>query len=273
MTKRVIHISEAEAASDFKSLLERVRTGAEIVIEHDARPVAVLHAAEPVPYAKLGNPQSLNLYSYVLNNPVSSVDIDGHILQCQPGGSCPQSFQQDLAKLAPGTKVSSNGTVQKGGLIRRIWNHLSGHGEGQALITTLVDSRSITTINAGPQGLAKTVGNAARATVTIDPQINISIPTRTGGNQVSNQPVDPAVVLGHELIHAYHDVTGTAAKGSSVHDFTANGHKYHEVYYTEELDTVGFGNVGGLTENGLRHELHEDPRASYLGEKGWQPGW
>ena len=34
--------------------------------------------AEPVPYAKLGNPQSLNLYSYVLNNPVSSVDSDGH---------------------------------------------------------------------------------------------------------------------------------------------------------------------------------------------------
>jgi antitoxin (DNA-binding transcriptional repressor) of toxin-antitoxin stability system len=48
MARRVIHISDAEAASDFASLLESVRTGAEIVIEHDARPVAVLHAAEPV---------------------------------------------------------------------------------------------------------------------------------------------------------------------------------------------------------------------------------
>lgn len=48
MAKHIIHISDAEAASDFASLLERVRTGAEIVIEHDARPVAVLHAAEPV---------------------------------------------------------------------------------------------------------------------------------------------------------------------------------------------------------------------------------
>lgn len=48
MAKHVIHISEAEAASDFASLLDRVRAGAEIVIEHDARPVAVLHAAEPV---------------------------------------------------------------------------------------------------------------------------------------------------------------------------------------------------------------------------------
>ncbi|MGB0122089.1 MAG: RHS repeat-associated core domain-containing protein [Silvibacterium sp.] len=33
---------------------------------------------EPVPYSKLDNPQSLNLYSYVLNNPLSNVDTDGH---------------------------------------------------------------------------------------------------------------------------------------------------------------------------------------------------
>jgi len=48
MAKHVIHSSDADAASDFASLLDRVRSGAEIVIEHDARPVAVLHAAEPV---------------------------------------------------------------------------------------------------------------------------------------------------------------------------------------------------------------------------------
>ena len=32
----------------------------------------------PVPYANLANPQSLNLYSYVLNNPASATDPDGH---------------------------------------------------------------------------------------------------------------------------------------------------------------------------------------------------
>jgi RHS repeat-associated protein len=32
----------------------------------------------PVPYAKLDNPQSLNLYSYVFNNPLIHVDPDGH---------------------------------------------------------------------------------------------------------------------------------------------------------------------------------------------------
>ena len=33
---------------------------------------------EPVPYAKLDDPQSLNLYAYVRNNPVLGVDADGH---------------------------------------------------------------------------------------------------------------------------------------------------------------------------------------------------
>jgi RHS repeat-associated protein len=33
---------------------------------------------EPVPYAKIDNPQSLNLYSYVYDNPLGGVDPDGH---------------------------------------------------------------------------------------------------------------------------------------------------------------------------------------------------
>jgi RHS repeat-associated protein len=39
--------------------------------------------AEPVPYAKLGDPQTLNLYGYMQNNPLGGVDQDGH---------CPNTF-------------------------------------------------------------------------------------------------------------------------------------------------------------------------------------
>lgn len=39
---------------------------------------------EPVPYANFGNPQSLNLYTYVRNNPLSFGDPDGHLMT--PGG-------------------------------------------------------------------------------------------------------------------------------------------------------------------------------------------
>lgn len=48
MAKHVIHISDAEAASDFPNLLARVRAGAEVVIESGNLPVAVIHSAEPV---------------------------------------------------------------------------------------------------------------------------------------------------------------------------------------------------------------------------------
>jgi RHS repeat-associated protein len=34
--------------------------------------------ADPIPYARMGYPQSLNLYAYVENNPLSRADIDGH---------------------------------------------------------------------------------------------------------------------------------------------------------------------------------------------------
>jgi RHS repeat-associated protein len=35
--------------------------------------------AVPVPYARMDNPQSLNLYAYVGNNPMTAVDPDGHM--------------------------------------------------------------------------------------------------------------------------------------------------------------------------------------------------
>jgi hypothetical protein len=41
--------------------------------------------ATPVPYAKLDNPQSLNLYAYVGNNPLIHIDADGH---CWPQSLC-----------------------------------------------------------------------------------------------------------------------------------------------------------------------------------------
>jgi antitoxin (DNA-binding transcriptional repressor) of toxin-antitoxin stability system len=44
--KRVIHLSDAEAANDFASLLDRVSAGAEVIIERDSKPVAVVRAAE-----------------------------------------------------------------------------------------------------------------------------------------------------------------------------------------------------------------------------------
>ncbi len=43
----VVHITEAELARDVRGVLAKARDGAEVVIEQDNRPVAVLRPAEP----------------------------------------------------------------------------------------------------------------------------------------------------------------------------------------------------------------------------------
>jgi antitoxin (DNA-binding transcriptional repressor) of toxin-antitoxin stability system len=47
MAKVVIHVSTKEAVEDFASLLNRVEAGAEVVIENDTLPVAVVQPAGP----------------------------------------------------------------------------------------------------------------------------------------------------------------------------------------------------------------------------------
>lgn len=49
MTNHVIHVSETEARDDFGSLLDRVRAGAEVVIEDNSNPIAVLRPASNGP--------------------------------------------------------------------------------------------------------------------------------------------------------------------------------------------------------------------------------
>jgi RHS repeat-associated protein len=62
----------------------------------------------PVPYADLGDPQSLNLYSYVRNVPTTGIDADGHGCDL-----CPKVLEkiEELARTKSGTtKSGTDGT-------------------------------------------------------------------------------------------------------------------------------------------------------------------
>jgi RHS repeat-associated protein len=83
--------------------------------------------AEPVPYASLGNPQSLNLYAYVNDNPLSQTDGDGHIGDCPliiagaGGGDCvpggvvvqtpPSDGETGGAQVGEATKMQSGAAI------------------------------------------------------------------------------------------------------------------------------------------------------------------
>jgi len=45
--RETLHISEGDLAKDIRSILHQVETGAEFIVERDARPVAVIRPAEP----------------------------------------------------------------------------------------------------------------------------------------------------------------------------------------------------------------------------------
>lgn len=64
---------------------------------------------EAVPYATLGNPQTLNLYTYVGNNPITHTDVDGHYFgepgdPGQPGctDGCSTSLDPENGTPVPG---------------------------------------------------------------------------------------------------------------------------------------------------------------------------
>jgi RHS repeat-associated protein len=62
----------------------------------------------PVPYAKLDNPQSLNLYSYVLNNPLTSFDDDGHEIVFASGLKNPQLVKDTVKAILADPHTSGN---------------------------------------------------------------------------------------------------------------------------------------------------------------------
>ena len=48
MDPQVLHISEADLVKDIRTILDRVQTGAEVIVERNAQPVAVIRPPAPV---------------------------------------------------------------------------------------------------------------------------------------------------------------------------------------------------------------------------------
>ena len=97
----------------------------------------------PVPYANLTNPQTLNLYAMVSDNPESFADLDGH--QCQvnaPGGI---SCKPDVPPAAPNTTGNGAAPPKKtdnGGNI-----YEDGYNQQEVLVVSRTTSTTTTDKN------------------------------------------------------------------------------------------------------------------------------
>ena len=112
-----------------------------------SRPIGAAKAAA-VPYAEFGDPQSLNLYSYVRNVPTTRYDADGH---CQQDGSCLAQQEVNKFSLEPKSFVeTAKGFFKE--IVNAVLtplNNTVGHTQGDAMPLTNQDQQIGARISAG----------------------------------------------------------------------------------------------------------------------------
>jgi RHS repeat-associated protein len=119
---------------------------------------------EPVPYAKLDDPQSLNLYSYVQNNPLSNVDVDGHQhLGCSTS-ECAAVMNKAYSQAASSPYVQGTGKIALGvGLVATAaGGDVPGGVAGALLVGNTVLGGTATAVS----GTAQIIGTATNTNTT-----------------------------------------------------------------------------------------------------------
>ena len=138
--------------------------------------------AEPVPYSKLDDPQSLNLYAYVHNNPLNSVDVDGH-LSIDGAPPVPDNLSTEVSSETAAESAAETARIQQGkqaqqqpnrpSLFTRFKSWLVRHLPlGSAGATAYVAPEEEKESNAGV-GLAADLGSVVSSTPGLRPIIGV----------------------------------------------------------------------------------------------------
>jgi RHS repeat-associated protein len=157
---------------------------------------------EPVPYSKLDDPQTLNLYSYVRNNPVGLADNDGHEIIYANGLQNAQVVRDTVSAMLadPHTSGSLSGyvganspnlTIQSGDLGGPSVQTLPN---GQTL-TTQVQANTVPDISTSTSTSTFDGVTSPPVTTTTMRGATITIDTRTSAG-------DTPGVMVHEGVHA-----------------------------------------------------------------------
>ena len=137
----------------------------------------------PVPYAKLDNPQSLNLYSYVWNNPLARADRDGPAGNCQKGSWCEalnNAWNQIHQIRQDASAVVQSGTVK--GELGFGFKASAKVGSGEAhLGATLHDEK---TYSAGDRKLKDVFTGGSPITDKLEADAGVKLGSYGGGGEV-----------------------------------------------------------------------------------------
>ena len=181
----------------------------------------------PVPYAKLDNPQSLNLYSYVWNNPLSRNDPDGHYKCGSSQDECAAiKTRMDLARAA----VSKLGADSVGGkAIQKVLNFYGPEGKDNGVYV------SAGKLEAGNLG-KEILGPNGTVNITLDlGQINAAARNSSMGGVFGLSEGAGAVI--HEGEHGVDD----RARGHEMTTRKEVDATEHKAYRTESYVFQGLG--------------------------------
>jgi len=157
--------------------------------------------AVTVPYATFGDPQTLNLYTYVENAPLNRIDADGHGTPCTPGSSlngegqkCVQESQvnQENAANAAQNTVDRSGPAPPPpptpGVPPQVYDdaHVNNMTVRQVANVVANENRDVTPGTSTPQALQEAKTAQANAVMNADYQY--------GGNRQNVAPTAPATV-------------------------------------------------------------------------------
>ena len=152
-----------------------------------------------VPYADLTNPQTLNLYSYVKNNPLSLTDPDGH---CWSGFQLACMFGQSFGNLFNGLGFHTDQTVENN--LQNANQYLRQHGVSTEEMRDAAILKTFQTYTKNNPDTGQTY--SGRTSGTRSPEENVMLRDRShhmneegyGPANVDKSSTNPAAIRGRE---------------------------------------------------------------------------
>jgi uncharacterized Zn-binding protein involved in type VI secretion len=179
-----------------------------------------------------------------------------------------------LENIARGqSQVKITGSAEYQGQVLAALARLMSRPTGRALVNALDGAPHSTTIRSTAGGNSENAANWNNglyntAAGTAGPGSDNTVDWNANRSKINGedwQTRDPAVGLGHELVHSYHDVNGTTDGRNSVPYTDANGNARNAPGYEQQAAGVGVHSGDPLTENNIRKE--HDGSVSTLGRQ------